>query len=68
MLLVYVPAVALFTLSVILQLPLAGMFALTNPTMPGVLVSVPAAPVHVDSGAGAVARVRFPGSVWVKLD
>ena len=63
-----VPAAALLTLMVMVQLPLAGILAPARVTLPVELVNVPDAPLQVVVGAGEVWTVRLAGTVSVKPD
>jgi hypothetical protein len=62
------PAVALLTLTVMEQLPLAGILAPAMDTVLAELVNVPDAPLQVVVGAGEVCTIRLAGAVSVKLD
>jgi hypothetical protein len=64
----YVPAVALLTVMVMEQLPLAGILAPAMATVLAELVSVPDEPLHVVVGAGEVCTLRLAGTVSVKPD
>jgi hypothetical protein len=66
--LAYVPAVALITVSVMVQLPLAGMLAPAMVTALAELVKVPDAPLQVVVGAGEVWMLRFAGAASVNAD
>jgi hypothetical protein len=59
---------ALITLMVMVQLPLAGIFAAARVTLLVVLVKDIDAPPHVVVGAGMAAMVRLAGSVCVRPD
>ena len=59
---------ALFTVSVMVQLPLAGMLAPAMVTALAELVKVPDAPLQVVVGAGEVSMVRLAGAVSVNPD
>src|SRR5258706_10291092 len=60
--LAYVPAVALLTVMVMEQLPLAGISAPAMVTVLAELVSVPDEPLHVVVGAGEVCTLRPAGT------
>jgi hypothetical protein len=60
--------VALITLKVMVQLPLAGMLAPAMVTVLAELVKVPDAPLQVVVGAGEVCTLRLAGMVSVKPD
>ena len=62
------PAVALLTLMVMEQLPLAGILAPAMVTALAELVNVPDAPAQVVVGAGEVWMIRLAGTVSVKPD
>jgi hypothetical protein len=66
--LAYVPAVALLTVMVMEQLPLAGILAPAMVTVLAELVSVPDEPLHVVVGAGEVCTLRPAGTLSVKSD
>jgi hypothetical protein len=61
--LVYVPAVPLDTLTVIVQLPLAGIVPLVSAAEPALADEDP---LHVFAAAGEVAMLRPLGSVSVR--
>src|SRR6266404_1024562 len=56
------------TVTVMEQLPLAGILAPARVTVLAELVNVPDAPVQVEVGAGEVWTVRLAGTAWVKPD
>ena len=58
----------LMTLIVMVQLPMAGMMALTSVTLVVVLVNEAAAPVQLVAGAGTLAMVRLAGKACVRPD
>jgi hypothetical protein len=60
--------VALITLKVMVQLPLAGMLAPAMVTLLAELVRVPDPPLQVVVGAGEVWTLRLAGMVSVKPD
>ena len=62
------PAVALLTLTVMEQLPLAGILAPAMDTVLAELVNVPDAPLQVVVGAGEVCTLRLAGTFSVKPD
>ena len=66
--LVYVAALALCTLNAMLQLPLAGILAPVSVTLPGVLLSDMAAPLHDVDSPGEAAKMRLAGSEIVMAD
>jgi len=66
--LAYVPAVALLTVMVMEQLPLAGILAPAMVTVLAELVRVPDEPLQVVVGAGEVCTLRLAGTVSVNPD
>ena len=66
--LVYVASLALCTLNTMLQLPLAGISAPVSATLPVVLLSDMAAPLHDVDSPGEAAKMRLVGSEIVMAD
>jgi hypothetical protein len=68
MVLVYVPTVALCTLNVMLQLPLAGILAPVSVTLVVVLLSDMEPPLHAVAAPGEAAKMRLAGKEIVMPD
>lgn len=66
--LVYVPAVAVFTVKVMEHSPLDGIIAPLKLTALAELVKVPEAPAQVVVGAGELSMVKLAGTVSVNAD